>query len=100
MLAIPAAFTVPTGQAHWHVLMRARAIENAAFVIAAAQTGRHADGRATFGHSLVVDPWGEVLLDMGDAAGLGYCDIDPDQVDAVRARVPVIAHRRAIPTLA
>ncbi|MEA3045922.1 MAG: deaminated glutathione amidase, partial [Sphingomonadales bacterium] len=66
--SIPAAFTVPTGKAHWHVLMRARAIEAGAFVIAAAQAGRHEDGRTTYGHSLVVDPWGEVLLDMGGSA--------------------------------
>ncbi len=64
-IAIPAAFTVPTGKAHWHLLQRARAVEASAFVIAAAQVGRHADGRETYGHSLVVDPWGEVLLDMG-----------------------------------
>ncbi len=97
-LAIPAAFTVPTGEAHWHVLQRARAIESAAFVFAAAQTGEHADGRKTYGHSLVVDPWGEVLLDMGTAPGLGFCDIDLAQVAAVRARVPVVSHRRAIGT--
>jgi deaminated glutathione amidase len=96
ILAIPAAFTVPTGKAHWHVLMRARAIENAAFVIAAAQTGLHADGRATYGHSLVVDPWGEVLLDMGEGAGLGFAEIDRARVAEARARVPVIAHRRPI----
>lgn len=96
-LAIPAAFTRPTGAAHWHVLMRARAIESGAYVIAAAQSGIHADGRATYGHSLVVDPWGEVLLDMGEAAGLGFAEIDPARVADVRARVPVIAHRRAIP---
>ena len=96
VLAIPAAFTVPTGTAHWHVLMRARAIENACFVVAAAQTGHHADGRDTYGHSLVVDPWGHVLLDMDDQAGVGFCDIDPAQIDDVRARIPVIAHRRPI----
>ncbi len=96
VLAIPAAFTVPTGKAHWHILMRARAIENACFVIAAAQTGHHQDGRDTYGHSLVVGPWGDVLLDMGDAAGLGFCEIDSAQVNAVRSRIPVIAHRRAI----
>ena len=66
VIAVPAAFTVPTGRAHWHVLLRARAIEAGLFVVAAAQAGRHEDGRQTFGHSLVVDPWGEVLLDMGD----------------------------------
>lgn len=96
VIAIPAAFTVPTGQAHWHVLMRARAIESAAWVVAAAQAGVHADGRTTYGHSLVVDPWGEVVLDMGPDAGLGFADIDAARVAEVRARIPVIAHRRPI----
>lgn len=97
IFAIPAAFTRPTGVAHWHVLLRARAIEAGAFVVAAAQTGVHEDGRETYGHSLVVDPWGEILLDMGDAPGVGYAEIDPARVDAVRARIPVIRHRRPIP---
>ena len=97
LLAVPAAFTRPTGAAHWHILMRARAIEAAAFVIAAAQTGVHADGRATYGHSLVADPWGELLLDMGEPAGLGFAEIDPARTEAARARVPVLKHRRAIP---
>ena len=98
ILSIPAAFTVPTGEAHWHVLMRARAIEAGAFVVAAAQVGAHEDGRATYGHSLVVDPWGKVLLDMGgDAPGLGYAEIDPGAVDEVRRRLPAIRHRRPIP---
>jgi predicted amidohydrolase len=96
-VAIPAAFTVPTGQAHWHVLMRARAIEAGVFVIAAAQGGVHEDGRATYGHSLVVGPWGEVLLDAGEANGVHFVDVDPAAVDAVRARVPAIDHRRPIP---
>jgi len=102
-IAVPAAFTIPTGSAHWHVLLRARAIEASAFVIAAAQVGRHEDGRETYGHSLVVDPWGEVLLDMGgpehaNAPGLGFCDIDLERVAAVRAQVPALANRCAIPT--
>ncbi len=96
VIAVPAAFTVPTGEAHWHVLLRARAVENAAFVIAAAQVGKHEDGRETYGHSLVIDPWGRVLLDMGETQGLGYADIDPALVDEVRARVPVIKHRRPV----
>jgi predicted amidohydrolase len=96
ILAIPAAFTVPTGQAHWHVLLRARAIEAGAFVVAAAQAGRHEDGRDTFGHSLVVDPWGKVLLDMGSEPGVGFADVDVAQVDEVRRRLPAIAHRRPI----
>jgi len=99
MLAIPAAFTVPTGKAHWHVLMRARAIEASAFVIAAAQTGSHADGRITYGHSLVVDPWGEVLLDMGEAPGVAVVEIDPARLADVRAQIPVLQHRRPIGTL-
>lgn len=96
ILLAPAAFTVPTGQAHWHVLLRARAIEAGCFVIATAQVGAHADGRVTYGHSLVVDPWGEVLLDMGEAGGLGLVDIDLTRLGDVRARVPAIANRRAI----
>jgi deaminated glutathione amidase len=96
VLSIPAAFTVPTGEAHWHVLMRARAIENACFVVAAAQTGIHEDGRATYGHSLVVSPWGDVLLDMGTEAGLAFCEVDSALVDEVRSRIPVIAHRRPV----
>ncbi|MCY1173486.1 Deaminated glutathione amidase [compost metagenome] len=97
LLAVPAAFTRPTGAAHWHILLRARAIEAGAYVIAAAQTGVHADGRATYGHSLVIDPWGEIILDMGEAAGVGFAEIDPARVADVRARIPVLAHRRAIP---
>jgi len=97
MIAVPAAFTVPTGEAHWHILLRARAIENAAFVFAAAQVGKHADGRATYGHSLAIDPWGTVLADGGEAPGVTIVDADLAQVDAVRARIPVIAHRRPIP---
>ncbi len=96
ILAVPAAFTVPTGAAHWHVLLRARAIEAGAFVVAAAQVGRHEDGRDTYGHSLAIDPWGEVLLDMGDAPGLAIVEIDPVRVAEVRARIPALRHRRAI----
>ena len=99
LLSIPAAFTVPTGAAHWHVLLRARAIECGAFVVAAAQTGRHADGRTTYGHALAIDPWGEVLLDMGEGAGLGFVDIDPARVADVRGRIPVLDHRRTIPSV-
>ena len=96
-LAIPSAFTVPTGRAHWDVLMRARAIENAAYVIAAAQAGTHDDGRETWGHSLCVDPWGEVMLDMGPTGRrLEFADIDLARVDEVRARIAVIAHRRSM----
>ncbi len=88
LIAIPAAFTRPTGEAHWHTLVRARAIETGAFITAAAQTGDHADGRTTYGHSLVVDPWGTVLLDMGTEVGSAVCDIDLAAVAAVRERIP------------
>ena len=97
VIAMPAAFTRPTGAAHWQILLRARAIESAAFVLAAAQTGEHADGRATYGHSLAVGPWGDVLLDMGEAPGLGFAEIEPATLADVRARIPVLAHRRPIP---
>lgn len=97
IIAIPAAFTVPTGQAHWHTLLRARAIENAAFVVAAAQAGTHEDGRTTYGHSLVIDPWGEVVLDMGEELGVGFAEVDPGRSADVLTRIPVIAHRRPIP---
>jgi predicted amidohydrolase len=96
MLAIPAAFTVPTGEAHWHVLLRARAIEAGVFVVAAAQSGEHEDGRTTFGHSLVVDPWGEVLLDMGEDESVAVVEIDPARVGKARGRIPALAHRRPI----
>ncbi len=95
ILSVPAAFTQPTGAAHWHVLLRARAIETGCFVVAAAQTGMHADGRATYGHSLVVDPWGQILLDMGEAAGGATVDVDLDAVAETRARVPGLANARA-----
>lgn len=96
VIAVPAAFTVPTGEAHWHVLQRARAIEAAVFVIAAAQSGTHQDGRSTYGHSLLVDPWGEILLDMGEGTGVGFAELDLARVEEVRRRVPAISHRQAI----
>ncbi len=96
ILSIPAAFTRSTGAAHWHTLMRARAIEAGAFVIAAAQSGQHEDGRETYGHSLVVDPWGEVVLDMGDGCGHAIVDIDLAAVAETRSRIPALAHRRKI----
>ena len=97
VIAVPAAFTVPTGKAHWHVLLRARAIEAGLFVVAAAQVGHHDDGRNTFGHSLVIDPWGEVLLDMGEEKGIGFADIDLKRIMEVRSRIPALNHRRPIP---
>ncbi len=98
ILAVPAAFTPFTGAAHWHTLLRARAIENASFVIAAAQTGAHADGRMTYGHSLVVDPWGDILVDMGTPTGLAFAEIDLDRLTCVRAQIPVHDNRRPMPT--
>lgn len=94
ILSVPAAFTRPTGRAHWHVLLRARAIETGSFVIAAAQTGDHQDGRQTYGHSLVISPWGEVLLDMGEAAGAATCEIDLSEVGIARGKVPALDHAR------
>ncbi|MDB5722426.1 MAG: carbon-nitrogen hydrolase family protein [Alphaproteobacteria bacterium] len=97
IVSVPAAFTVPTGKAHWHILLRARAIEAGIFVVAAAQSGRHEDGRETYGHSLVADPWGEILLDMAEEEGLGFAEIDPARIDEVRSRLPAIDHRRPLP---
>jgi predicted amidohydrolase len=97
ILLAPAAFTVPTGKAHWHVLLRARAIEAGCFVIATAQVGTHQDGRTTYGHSIAIDPWGEVLLDMGDEGGLGFVDLDLIRIADIRGRVPALANRRPIP---
>ena len=94
-IAIPAAFTVPTGQAHWHVLMRARAIEAQCFVLAAAQAGTHENCRGTFGHSLVVAPWGEVLAEGdGETASVIMADIDTARVAEARRRVPSLEHDR------
>ena len=93
-LAIPSAFTRQTGEAHWHVLQRARAIENGCFVFAAAQGGRHENGRETFGHSLVVDPWGRILAEGGTEPGVIVAEIDPAEVVAARRKVPSLQHGR------
>jgi predicted amidohydrolase len=93
-LAIPSAFTRQTGEAHWHVLMRARAIENGCFVFAAAQGGLHENGRETFGHSLVADPWGRILAEGGTEPGVVFADIDPAEVSAARGRIPSLQHGR------
>jgi predicted amidohydrolase len=95
MLAIPSSFQRETGKAHWHVLLRARAIENACFVIAPALCGDHPGKRMTYGHSLVIDPWGEVLADGGEAPGVVYADLDLDQVEKVRGMLPSLAHDRS-----
>mgnify|MGYP001156582991 FL=1 len=95
VMAIPSSFTVPTGEAHWHVLMRARAIENGAFVVAAAQGGMHACGRATYGHSLIVDPWGRILAEADhDEPGVILAEIDPAKVGETRGRIPSLANGR------
>lgn len=97
ILTVPAAFTVPTGKAHWHLMLRARAVEAGAFVIAPAQCGKHEDGRETYGHSLVIDPWGDVLLDMEERQGVECVDIDFGRLEDVRARLPALSHRRVMP---
>lgn len=93
-LSFPAAFTVPTGEAHWHVLQRARAIETGSFVLSAAQGGDHGGGRATYGHSLIVDPWGRVLGELGVEPGVVVADIDPALAADARARIPALRHDR------
>lgn len=93
-LAVPAAFTVPTGRAHWHVLLRARAIETGCYVFAPAQCGEHAEGRRTYGHSLVVSPWGEILAEGGEKPGVILAEIDPAKVEEARAMVPALRHDR------
>jgi predicted amidohydrolase len=93
-LAIPAAFTRQTGEAHWHILIRARAIENGAYVFAAAQGGRHENGRETFGHAMIVDPWGRVLAEGGIEPGVVMAKVDPAEVAAARGRVPSLQHGR------
>jgi predicted amidohydrolase len=93
-LAIPSAFTRQTGEAHWHVLLRARAIENGCFVFASAQGGKHESGRETFGHSLIIDPWGRILAEGGTEPGVVLAEIDPAEVAAARAKIPSLNHGR------
>jgi predicted amidohydrolase len=100
VIAVPAAFTVPTGRAHWQILMRARAIEAELYIVAAAQAGHHEDGRDTYGHSLVADPWGELIVEMDGSPGLAFAEIDLGRIAEVRARIPVHRHRRPIPPVA
>jgi len=94
MLAIPSAFTKQTGEAHWHVLVRSRAIENGCFVFAAAQGGKHENGRETFGHSLIVDPWGRIIAEGGTEPGVVMAEINPAEVANARARIPSLQHGR------
>ncbi|WP_337877757.1 carbon-nitrogen hydrolase family protein [Caldimonas sp.] len=94
LIAVPSAFTHTTGQAHWEVLLRARAIENQCYVMAPAQGGRHENGRRTFGHTLIIDPWGEVLARVEEGEGVACADLDPARIAQVRQRLPALAHRR------
>ncbi len=94
LISIPSAFTVPTGEAHWHTLLRARAIETGCFVLAPAQTGTHAEGRRTYGHSLIVDPWGKILADGGEDTGFVTAELDLAKIDEARAMVPSLGHDR------
>lgn len=94
ILTVPAAFTHQTGEAHWHVLLRARAIECGCFVLAAAQGGEHEDGRRTYGHSLIVGPWGEILAEGGAKPGILIADIDLSRVKEARQRIPALVHGR------
>src|SRR5690606_26162017 len=95
VLSIPAAFTVPTGKAHWHVLQRARAIENQCYVVAAAQWGIHNERISTYGHSLVVDPWGEVIVDAGEGEKIIYADLDLEKLESIRSRLDVLRDPKA-----
>jgi predicted amidohydrolase len=98
VLAVPSAFTERTGKAHWEVLLRARAIENLAFVVAAAQTGVHAPGRTSHGHALIVDPWGTILAQVGDEEGVAVAELDFDLQDRVRRELPALQHARLLKT--
>jgi len=95
LICVPAAFTVPTGKAHWHTLLRARAIETGSFILAAAQAGKHEDGRETYGHSLIVNPWGEIIAEKPSGLGFISAAVDLALVKEVRARIPSLKHRRA-----
>ena len=95
ILTVPSSFTQPTGRAHWHTLLRCRAIETGCFVIAPAQCGDHEDGRKTYGHSLIISPWGEVLAEAGEEPGVIVADLDLSKVDEARSMVPALTHDRA-----
>ena len=94
LLTVPAAFTLVTGKDHWHVLLRARAIESQCYVVAAAQGGKHPKGRMTYGKSLVVDPWGDVIAQASEGEGIAFAEVDPARVTSVRASLPCLGHRR------
>ena len=94
LMCVPAAFTYTTGQKHWELLLRARAVENQCYVLAAAQGGTHPNGRRTWGHSMVVDPWGEVVALCEEGAGVVVAEVDPARIAQVRLQLPALAHRR------
>jgi predicted amidohydrolase len=93
LIMVPAAFTATTGRAHWHTLLRARAIENLCYVLAPAQGGRHDNGKATFGHSVLYGPWGETVAELDEGPGVIVGEVDPDRIAEVRASLPALAHR-------
>ena len=97
VLSVPAAFTYTTGRAHWELLLRARAIENQCYVLAPAQGGTHENGRRTFGHSMVIDPWGKVLNVLAEGEGVVLADLDPALTASVRLQLPALEHRRGVP---
>jgi predicted amidohydrolase len=94
IMTVPAAFTVPTGKAHWETLLRARAIENQSYVLAAGQTGKHQDGRQTYGHSMIIDPWGKVLAQAEAEVGLIVTELSLAKINDIRTRIPALKHRR------
>lgn len=94
ILSVPSAFTYTTGQVHWETLLRARAIENTAYVFAPAQTGLHGKNRKTWGHAVIVDPWGEIIADAGTETGVAYADLNPNELKEVRGKIPSLKHRR------
>jgi predicted amidohydrolase len=98
ILTVPSAFTVPTGEAHWHVLNRARAIENGCFLMSPAQGGTHPNGRKTYGHSLIVDPWGRIVAEGGTDPGVIVADLDLEEIGKVRSRIPALRHDRPFRT--
>jgi nitrilase len=96
LISVPAAFTYTTGLAHWELLLRARAVENQCYVIAAAQGGTHENGRRTFGHSMVVDPWGKVLAVLPEGEGVVMAEVEPARIASVRSQLPALEHRRGV----
>jgi nitrilase len=94
VISVPAAFTYTTGRAHWELLLRTRAVENQCYVVAAAQGGKHENGRRTWGHSMVIDPWGEVLAVVEEGEGIAIAEFSPERMGEVRVQLPALGHRR------